>query len=249
LLVSSGGTAIGTHVLKGGKIVYDGGVVTAPAIASGGSAGIAAGVSVSGLTVGNGVTLFVSSGGTASGAKVLKGGEIVYAGGRITRPVIAAGGCEGVAAGVKVTGLTVGNGVTLFVSSGGTANNTVLMSGSETVSAGGIVGGMVKFGPHSRLTMAAKANLALGLSGFAATDTLDLAGFAFGAQETVSFKENAAKTQGVLTITDGKLHATVTLLGQYVAAGFQHAFDGTGGTAIHYATPQAPHLELAGAHG
>jgi hypothetical protein len=236
-------------VLKGGKIVYAGGTVTAPVISSGGSVGIAAGVKVTGLTVGNGVTLFVSTGATASAAHVLKGGEIVYAGGKVIAPVFAAGGREGIAGGVKVTGLTVGKGVTLFVSSGATASNTVLASGSEIVSAGGIVGGTVKFGAHSSLTMAAKTSLTLKISGFAATDTLDLAGYAFGAKEKLSFKENATKTQGTLTITDGALHATITLFGQYVAAGFQHVSDGAAGTAIHYAAPPVAHLELAGTHG
>jgi hypothetical protein len=47
--------------------------------------------------------------------------------------------------------------------------------------------------------------------------------------------ENAAKTSGTLTITSGSLKATVTLLGQYVAAGFHLASDGAGGTAITYA--------------
>ena len=49
--------------------------------------------------------------------------------------------------------------------------------------------------------------------------------------------EDAAKTKGVLTLTDGALKATVTLFGQYTATGFHIAGDGHGGTAITYATP------------
>ena len=83
------------------------------------------------------------------------------------------------------------------------------------------------------------------LSGFKTTDTLDLTKFAFKATEKLTFVENAAKTQGVLTITDGALKATVTLFGQYVAAGFHLAKDSATGTAITYAQPPAHVAELA----
>jgi hypothetical protein len=73
-----------------------------------------------------------------------------------------------------------------------------------------------------------------------------LAAFGYKATEKLSFVENAAKTQGTLTITDGTLHASVTLFGQYAAAGFHFASDGVVGTVITYAPPPAAHLELAG---
>jgi hypothetical protein len=90
--------------------------------------------------------------------------------------------------------------------------------------------------------------VALTVSGFAATDTLDLASFKFGTTEKHSFTENAAKTKGVLTITDGTLHASITLFGQYVATGFHLAKDGAG-TAITYVPPTAAaQQELAAGH-
>ena len=142
---------------------------------------------------------------------MLKGGEIIYDGGTITTLVISSGGSEAVAAGVKVSGLTVGAGVTLLVSLGGTASATVL-GGTEIVSAGGIVGGTTKFTAHGKLTVSATTGIALSISDFATTDTLDLAGFGFKAAK-LAFVENKAKTSGVLTVTDGTLHASVTLLG------------------------------------
>jgi large repetitive protein len=138
--------------------------------------------------------------------------------------------------------------VTMVVSSGGTATGTALHGGTEIVSSGGVIGGAVTFKANSKLSVAAKTGVTLTVSGFAATDTLDLASFKFHTTETLSFVENAAKTKGVLTITDGTLHASITLFGLHVAAGFHLASDGAGGTDITYAPPPAAHLELAGKH-
>ena len=86
------------------------------------------------------------------------------------------------------------------------------------------------------------------LSGFAAGSKIDLANFAFSGGPTLSFAENAGNTQGVLTIKDGAQTATITLLGQYVAAGFSTSADSGTGTAISYTPPPAPHSELAANH-
>jgi len=48
-------------------------------------------------------------------------------------------------------------------------------------------------------------------------------------------------------VTDGALKATITLFGQYVAAGFHLTHNAAGGTTITYTAPAA-HLELAGSH-
>jgi autotransporter passenger strand-loop-strand repeat protein len=189
--------------------------------------------------------LFVSSGATASAAKVLKGAEIVYAGGTITSAAISGGGGEAIAAGTKVTGLTVGSGVALSVLAGATASSTVLSGGTEIVSSGGVIGGAVTFGTNARLSIGAAANIAVTVSGFTATDTLDLASFKFSTVGKPTFVVDKAKNGGTLTITDGGLTATVTLFGQYVAAGFHLAKDAATGTAITYAQPAAQAFELA----
>jgi hypothetical protein len=75
------------------------------------------------------------------------------------------------------------------------------------------------------------------LSGFAAGDTLDLRDF--GSGTTIAY------AAGVLTATDGALTASVALLGQYAAAGFAAASDGSGGTDITYTPPSAEHPRLA----
>jgi hypothetical protein len=94
-------------------------------------------------------------------------------------------------------------------------------------------------------SVAATKAVTITVSGFKASDSFDLTGFAFKATEKPTFKENAAKTQGVLTITDGTLKATVALFGQYVAAGFHLAKDSGTGTVITYTTTPAHVAELA----
>jgi len=243
LAVAAGAKASGMTVGTGVTLtVSSGGTASGAIVSSGGKALVISGGTTVGATVSSGGIETVSSGAHASGTHVLKGGEIVYDGGTVTTPVIASGGSEAVAAGVKVSGLTVGAGVTLIVSSGGTASATVL-GGTEIVSAGGIVAGTTKFAAHGKLTVSATTGVALSISGFAATDTLDLAGFGFKAAK-LTFVENNAKTSGVLTVTDGALHASVTLFGQYIAKGFQLASDGAAGTDITYVQPPASHLEL-----
>jgi hypothetical protein len=96
------------------------------------------------------------------------------------------------------------------------------------------------------LIIAGTAKIAPSLESFAPTDTLDLASFAHKAGEKLSFVENAAKTKGVLTLTDAALTATVTLFGQYAAAGFHMTADSAAGTAITYEQPATSHLDLAG---
>jgi hypothetical protein len=49
----------------------------------------------------------------------------------------------------------------------------------------------------------------------------------------------------LLTITDGTLKESVTLFGQYIAAGFNSASDGHGGTDITYGKPPALAQEIA----
>ena len=57
-------------------------------------------------------------------------------------------------------------------------------------------------------------------------------------------------TSGTLTVTEGAMKATVTLFGQYVAAGFQTITDGAVGSVISYSTvPPGSSLVLAAKAG
>jgi hypothetical protein len=66
--------------------------------------------------------------------------------------------------------------------------------------------------------------------------------------ETLSFRENAAGTRGVLAVTDGTLRASLVLFGNYVAAGFHLSRTAGEGTLITYEPPAGAHLNLAAGH-
>jgi autotransporter passenger strand-loop-strand repeat protein len=210
-------------------LVSYGGAVSGATVEKGGTIVFAGGV-VSGLKLKTGAIEAASAGGVivASSGKTLRkvdilaGGEIVFAGGKVNALTISNGGTEGIASGTTMRGLTIDGGATLVVSAGGTASGTTLKSGYMTV--------------H------------LAIAGFDTTDTLDLSGFSSNQLVHLSFKENAAKTSGVLKITDGSLSAQVTLFGQYAAAGFRLAFDGSTGTLLTYTPPKTAHEELAPHH-
>jgi hypothetical protein len=106
--------------------------------------------------------------------------------------------------------------------------------------------GAVTMSGSSDLSVAATTGVALTISGFATGDTLRLAGFAHGPNESFSFTENAAKTKGVLTVTDGTRTASITLFGQYVAAGFHIVSDGAVGSVIGYGSATSILHDIAG---
>ncbi|HEX4504703.1 MAG TPA: AIDA repeat-containing protein [Alphaproteobacteria bacterium] len=155
-------------------------------------------------------------------------------------------GTEIVSAHGVASSTIVDKGGTLRINSGGSATTTVLSGGTETVSSGGkIVGAVTYKGTAGTLSVGGTTKIAFSVSGFAKTDTIDLANFASKGAK-LSFVENKAKTSGLLTITDGALKATVTLFGQYVATGFKLTAAGAG-TAITYTSATA-HAALAGSH-
>jgi autotransporter passenger strand-loop-strand repeat protein len=188
-------------------------------------------------------------GGTALHTTVNSGGTEFVDSGVTSGTIVNRGGAERVAGGTALH-TTVNRGGKLVVLSGAAARGTVLNGGAEIVAAGGTVAGAVTFAKNStggRLSVAATRGVALTVSGFAKTDTIDLTAFApKGAK--LSFQENAAKTRGTLTITDGALKATVRLFGQYVAGGFKLSAAGAGGTAITYTPTPAPHDAIAIVH-
>lgn len=85
------------------------------------------------------------------------------------------------------------------------------------------------------------ASFAGTIAGFDSNDKLDLNGFNPGST-TIGFVENAANTQGVLSVHQGGTTVNFTLLGQYAASGFATSSDGGGGTFITYTPP----VNLAG---
>jgi autotransporter passenger strand-loop-strand repeat protein len=202
------------------------------------------------LKVATGITVEATEA-TLSNVTVASGGNLVIGnGGTVTGVNLAEGAHLGVVSGGILGGQTVSKGVTLTVSSGGTATTTVIAGGTMIVSSDGIVRGGVTFSGGGLLSLQGKPTSAPSISGFAAADRLDLAAFTFRAGEKLSFVENKAKTSGTLTIADGALRASITLFGNYTAAGFHTASAGVGGTVITYSSASAStHTDLAVGHG
>jgi autotransporter passenger strand-loop-strand repeat protein len=218
-------------VLSWGTIVLAGGTADNLTLSSGSMALLVSGGS-----------LTLSSGFTAPNVTVGSGGEVVFDGGTVKNLHVASGGIEGVGIAYGVSGLHVGKGITLTVSAlAGATGTTVSNGGAEIVqSYGSATGTSVLSG--GTIVFAGGAVSGLSLSSGA---TIDLATLAFGSAAKASFVENGAHTAGTLTVTDGALKRTVTLFGQYAAAGFSLSKDAAGGTDIHYAPVSAAHVALA----
>ncbi len=75
------------------------------------------------------------------------------------------------------------------------------------------------------------------VAGFAAGDFFDLADVGFGAGTTLSYAADVSGTSGMLTVSDGTHTASLALLGQYAAAGFQGSGDAGAGTLVTYVPP------------
>jgi hypothetical protein len=85
------------------------------------------------------------------------------------------------------------------------------------------------------------------IAGFGVHDEL-VFGAPFTAGTVASFVENAGNTQGLLTLSDGSAHASLTLLGSYVSADF-HAISSASGTLLTYTPPEQGAAALFAAHG
>ena len=238
LLLDTGAIAVDATVASGGNLTVK------PTV----SAAVTSGASIKGSAGGKASLELVSAGGTAIGTTVASSGTLQLRGGQAYGTIVSSGGVATVYSAGTTSGTTVSAAGLLTVSSGGTASATVLHGGAETVSSGGKIGGAVDFvGSGGKLTIGGTTGIAPTLSGFAKGDTLDLANIAFKGAK-LSFVEKA-NTSGTLTITNGRLTATVTLFGQYVAGGFHLASDGkAGGTAITYTSAAAAIGDIAGHH-
>jgi T5SS/PEP-CTERM-associated repeat protein/autotransporter passenger strand-loop-strand repeat protein len=100
---------------------------------------ILSGVTSSGLTIGDGDFLLVSSGGVASLTMVLNGGtEDVFRGGMVSGSVVSGGGTENVSSGGVATDTVLMGGEQTLFFSGSASGTEVSAGGIDAVSAGGI---------------------------------------------------------------------------------------------------------------
>ena len=110
----------------------------------------------------------------------------------------------------------------------------------------------VAFGANSgKLTLINPKRFRSGITHFVAGDKIDIANanFAFNKNETLTFVENAKKTEGTLTLKNEANVVALRLFGQHVAQGFHIAGDGHGGTMITYKPPAAHALDHLASSG
>jgi autotransporter passenger strand-loop-strand repeat protein len=216
--VRSGAATSGTTANSGGiEYVFAGGTSSNLVLNNGGASTMLG--AVNNVTIGAGATLTVFDGGSATGA-VVDNGTLTFD-----------------LSGINTfTGQLTGNGALTVRSTGklvvtNPVNNVAVTIGSSSsLELMGASNATITFGYQSTL----KLDNSLGFTGaLAATpgylDVIDLGDIPFiPGVTTVTFVENSAHTQGVLTVSDGSGGPAVqlTLLGDFSAGTFTAASDG-----------------------
>ena len=160
-------------------------------------------------------------------------------GGEASATIVSNGGLAQIDAGGVLNGVTISNGGFALVKAGGTAAGAVIDGGTLELQGGASLGtGAVTFGTagsDGRVTFDGTP-LSNTISGFAAGDTIDLAGVGFASGNTVT------STGGVLTVSAGTSHFTVHLAPSGLSGGTFHlkpdgsedTATGAGGTVVGY---------------
>jgi autotransporter passenger strand-loop-strand repeat protein len=248
--IYSGGIAISTNIQDGGtEFVYSGGYASDTLVSSGGVQEVlGSGVASSGVIAMSG-TQDVYSGGVAISTNIQDGGEeLVYSGGVTSLTLISAGGSEIVySGGVANASLLTVSGDLDVMSGGSAVSDTVLSGGVETVFDGGItfgttintsgtlalnsgaiVSGAINFaGTEGTLLISARTMPTATVSGFAASDIIDLKGLHFEPGRT-----SATLSGDTLTVTNGVHVETVTLIGIPEGTVFETRSDSSSGHGI-----------------
>jgi autotransporter passenger strand-loop-strand repeat protein len=241
--VESGGTASDTTIHGGGQDVYSGATAINTTM-DGGSQSVYG--TVVQTTIANGAVQYLH--GSASVTTVNAGSQQnVYADGFATGTTINAAGFQldwGAASATIVNGgaqyvygsaagTTVLAG-TQHVQSGGVADDTTIGAGALAyVHAGGTMDDVIFAGPNAALVLDQASGFTGTLSGWQASDSIDLGDILFGGGMTsLAYAQNGDNSGGTLTVSDGTHTASLSLLGQYSAVDFALSADGHGGTLI-----------------
>jgi autotransporter family porin len=250
------GTANNTTINPSGSMTVIGPGVANGTILNGSTEWIRNGAVSNGTTVNNGGTEYVFAGGVANNLTLNNGGSATMLG-TVNNATINSGGTVTVYDGGAATGTIADNGTLAFALSGTnlfagqlTGVGILSMQGTGKLVVAGVVNSniSVTVGSSSSLELqaAAGANIALGYQstlkldvsqGFTGTiaatpgyqDVLNLGDVPFKAGVTTGqFVENAAHTQGVLTVSDqagGGPTVHITLLGDFSGGPFSIAAD------------------------
>lgn len=234
LSVDSGGIAIDTTVQSYGFIMVYGGVTSETTLSGYAAVEYAySGSTLIDTTVYSGGSINLQPGGH------LQGLTTIYSGGGIAGAAVDSGATLMLSAGAQlVNSTTVSSGGTVVVAGGEvvSAQPVVLKGGTLEIQSGGSVAETtVQFAGGGTLKIDDTHAFIPVVTGFDASDKIDLAAVAFlpGATTLAYSGLGTSGTAGALTVTDGAATATLTLIGQYAAANFTMMDDGHGGTEIH----------------
>jgi autotransporter passenger strand-loop-strand repeat protein len=260
MYVSGGGTANNTTIFAGGSTTIIGGGVDNGTVLDGGTEWVRSGAVSNGTTVNNGGIEYTFLGGLSNNLTVNNGGSVTMLG-TVIGATINSGGAITVYDGGSATGAILDNG-TLAFALNGTNTFAAQLTGNGVLSVQGTgklvvsnalnsnVGVNIGNSSSLELAAAANANIVFGYQstlklddsqGFTGTltatpgylDVIDLGDVPFVAGvTTVQFVENAAHTQGVLTVSDqagGGPTVQLTLLGDFSTGVFSIATDGQAG--------------------
>ena len=139
------------------------------------------------------------------------------------------------------SGRVLADGGDVTIKGSATGPGSATIAGSSTLEYDGASSQATSFaaGASGVLRLAQSSAFTGTVAGFSLGDSLDLLDIGFGAHTTLGYSQNSAGTGGSLTISDGAHSATISLLGQYSAAGFQTASDQHGGAIVTYSEPTA----------
>ncbi|HEX3497922.1 MAG TPA: hypothetical protein VHT04_01225 [Stellaceae bacterium] len=144
-----------------------------------------------------------------------------------------------VAGAVANSGTLWANGGNLTIGGTVTGGGTAAIDGTARLEFASAASANTTFdaGAAGTLKLDQSAGFTGTVAGFAAGDTFDLADIGFGAGTTLSYAADVGGISGMLTVSDGAHTASLALLGQYAAAGFQDAGDAGAGTFVTYVPP------------
>jgi hypothetical protein len=116
----------------------------------------------------------------------------------------------------------------------GPGNTPAIIGNSTVLEINAPDSGNVTFsGTTGTLSLNQPATFTGKVAGFGAQNAIDLSGIAFGgAQTTLGYSPNSNNTGGTLAVTEGAQHASIALLGSYMASSFVLESDNHGGTMV-----------------
>jgi autotransporter passenger strand-loop-strand repeat protein len=241
LNVLSGGTVVSATIDAGGSETVFSGAVTTGTMLSGGSETIF-GTAIS-TVVGSGARQTVLSGGVTSATTVTGGGDYVSAGARADATIVS-GGSFDVVSGGAASGAVIMSTGSASVAAGGVSINAVVDSGgTETIGSGGYVydgplaiasdtmidGGTVQLYGDGTLAdgvsfigsggflVVSSYTVPTTVSGFGATDTIDIAGLVVRNPTSVTLD---AATDVLTVSAAGQFPYAIPLAGDYTSAVF-----------------------------